>query len=687
MNKKNIIKKTAAVLLGLALTVGATGCDFIVTNAERDYKQTVATVDITKSLGNTEYANSKTELSNVLKGLSSTITKRDLVSAFMSYGYQYVQSYGYSYEQAFEASLDILVNREIMLQYAIAHYINEGKTAYPKADKYSVQNEIAILTYFLNEDGDTTEYDRVEYNLRKSFNSSLDSIESDYIEEEEGEEHSHGSRTTPTGVNTEKEDYYAKVSTATEVGYDVYTGRNTPDVCIGYEKVDGSTKATRQKAYNRFLANLQSYSLIKDGEDTSKLTELEYYNIELASALGQALINKYYEAIEEKAIAGLDESSVTKAYAELYDNQEETYKNDTAAFATAMDSVSDTSSLVYGLENFGFVYNILLPFSQSQTVAYTEAQNMNLSKDELYGVRAEILEGVKGKDLRSEWFDEHDHANYAYSVGEGEAKKWYFFENSTKNTDRYEALDHYLGLIPFNGKVEEETMEATSESVTVDDVLDEYLGYAKDTLGLTVVENETGYKNVETYYETDAAGNVVEDKDGNKKVDYSKFVYRSGKIDVDFNSSQYFNKTTNLYKLLSYANELMFAYSTDTGCLNKYMGYSVSPYTTNYMKEFEYAAQWAVKEGVGAYAVCPTDYGWHIIITTFVYNDGYVYGETFNYAEKDTEGTFSNIFYESLKESVVSNDTQKKENSVLLQCKDSVTRYKKAYKDLLELQA
>ena len=166
---------------------------------------------------------------------------------------------------------------------------------------------------------------------------------------------------------------------------------------------------------------------------------------------------------------------------------------------------------------------------------------------------------------------------------------------------------------------------------------------------------------------------------------------------MDTSVDNYFNKGTEdapnkFYNLLSYANELMFAYSTDPGCLNKYFGYSVSPYTTNYMKEFEYAAQWAIKEanktGGVAYAVAPTDYGWHIIITTVTYKDGAVYENGYNHDEKDIEGTFSNIFYESLKSSVVNSYTSAIENSVLKEYKDSsVTKYESRYKDLLEMDA
>ena len=716
MNKKNTVKKTAALLLGLALTVGATGCNFVVTDTAEDYAQEIASVNISDKLENdADYKAYVEDFKAILEEIPSSIKKSDLVSYFMSVGYQYVQNYGYSYKDTFEMLLNGLISREIMVQYAVAYYLANGEAtaaackAYVDGEKakaegkqkelYEAHPEVLTLKYFLTENGtDMTEYDRTEYNLKVSLNNSLDSMEANYIEAEE-EEHNHGSRTTPTGVDTANEDYYTKA-------YGVYTGRNTLDSCGEYKKVDGSTTVTRQKAYNAFLANLQSYNLIKKGEDMKDVTLLDYYYVELASSLGQALINKYFEDLETTALKELDDNGdyVSAKYEELYNKQVKLYENDTTAFATAMDSVSDTSFLLYGLKDFGFVYNILLPFSTSQTIEYRTAKNnkANTATD-VYNVRRNILDNVKGEDLRTAWIDEHDHANKAYKAEDG---KWYFFENNFTNNDKYEKLDHYLNLVPFNGTIDEETMEAKSNEVDVDDVLDAYLAYAQ-TLGLSVEEaapvNELGEAydaNKASYNKAkkDEAGNVVYDKDGavvyTDEVDYSNFVYRAGKVNVASKASDYFKADTDLYKLLSYANELMFAYSTDNGCLNKYMGYSVSPYTTNYMKEFEYAAQQAVAGGVGSYAVCPTDYGWHIIITTFAYNVDEdvagidVYGG-YNHNEKDVEGTFSYIFYEAVKSSVVQSYTTEVQSDVLEEYNVDacVTKYQSRYQDLLDLDA
>ena len=50
MNKKHTLKKTAAIFLTLALTVGATGCSFITTDSAKDMARQVANVDISTYL-------------------------------------------------------------------------------------------------------------------------------------------------------------------------------------------------------------------------------------------------------------------------------------------------------------------------------------------------------------------------------------------------------------------------------------------------------------------------------------------------------------------------------------------------------------------------------------------------------------------------------------------------------------
>ncbi len=703
MSKKNTMKKAVATFLGASLIFGGSACTFFPANSERDLKQTVATVDVSKGLKNDEtYAEHASSVEKLVKDgyLNKKILKSDLISAFLSTGYNYVQSYGYTYEQTFNQLMDLLVNRKIITQYAIAYYLEnkelsiEGCEAYVEenmgenvgAAKKDVLKQVYALQYFLTENGtDKTDYNYAIYQLKSSLNSSLDSMESEYITSSEEHNHNENARIKPTNVTQAKEDYYPQKEDGS-LDYDIYTGRNPLDLCGEYEKVDGSTTATRQKAYNAFLANLQSSNLINKGEDTSDVTSLAYYYEELANTLAQALINKYGDDLKEDAVKKMTAEFVESKYDETLEAQELAYgTGDFTAFETALEGISADAPVLYGQKDFGFVYNILIPFSASQKQAYSAAKNRNLTESELFSARRSILKGVEAKDLRNEWFDVHDHANSAYEVvakdcydnGLEKGEKTYlFFEDNFGENSKNEALTQYAGLYPYNGKVElvDEKYEFTPEKLGIDAFIAEMESYIEYVSG---VEAKGAKK--ESYNTTSFK------KDG--VVDYNNFTYYEGKVELkETDAKDFFNKESDQYKALSAVNELMFAYSTDEGCLNKYMGYVVSPYKTSYVAEFEAAAQYVVKQGVGSYVVCATDYGWHIIYTSFVYSGGEVYGGYID-AEKDTEGTFSNLFYESLKDTLADKYIDEENNSILNEYynDDCVTLYKSTYKDLLEM--
>ena len=715
MNKKHTFKKVAALLLGVALTAGATGCSFITTNSQKDLEQIVATVNTSEDLAK-DFSKVATDIKDLVKVLDTDILKRDLFSAYLSTGYQYVESYGYSYEDTFNMLLDNLINREIMLQYAIAYYLNKDSANINKTNyltfkttelgkitdskvKDLLENdfeEVLLLKYFLTDGGkeDSMEdYDKAVYGLQYSLNNSLDSLEKSYITEED-DEHDHGeTRTLPTGVDTQKEDYYT-------TDYKIYTGFEAANATFGeYEKQEGSTRTTRQKAYNAFLTNLHAYGLIdtdnSDGkvESTSDITKLSYYYMELASVLGQSLLNKYYDSLEEEVAKKLTADYLNGAYNDYFEQNQNSYQSDPTAFGSALDSASKDSFMTYGLADYGYVYNILIPFSASQNIEYTEAKNRGLSSDELYAKRRDILQDVTGTDLRGSWISEHDHANYSYVDGESVL----FFEDNLKENPKYEELDHYLGIYPFNGTVEDGEV-VSKNNVDIHEFIDIFEETINKAVGSNVIDVTKQAERYQAAYKVDESS--FKKTDDKKKVDYSKFTMYIGKANFDDvpSPATYFDKTSQQYKALSAVNELMFAYSTDTGCLNKYMGYSVTPYTTSYVKEFEWAAQELIKNdalGVGSYAVCETDFGWHVLYCSFKYDEnGTVYGnDVFSSdqaafeAQIKAEGTFANLFYEYVKESAFTNHATEEQNRVLLKYSstDSVTRFTKAYQDLLDM--
>ena len=721
MNKKQMLKKTAAIFLALGLTVGATGCQFLVTDSMKDLEQIVATVDISEKLASdTEYQNYADEVSTLISEgkLSADIPKRDLVAYFLNVGYNYVNNYGYSYEDTFNMLMDGLTQRKILTQYAVAYFLKKGAESTDSItsfetfktnelngvsdrvkELYEAYPEVLTMKYYLTDFGKTDAesmkaYYEAEYGLLKSLNDSLDAGEANFISEED-ETHSHGeSRTTPTNVGTEKEDYLPMKDG--KLDYGVYTGRNTLDSCGAYEKVDGSTPTTRKKAYNTFLANIEGYGLIKDGENTAAVTELEYYYMELSSTLGQALVTKYQDEMKDAAIARMTDADVLAKYNELKEGQQLAYTDDYTVFDTALDSVSDDKFILYGLQDFGFVYNILIPFSDAQNQEYSAAEKKGLSEAGLFEVRKDILAKVEAKDLRSAWICTDEHTNYGYEVtatADGDfygatanAKGWLFFEDNFTNTEKYETLTQYTGKYPYQGTVAlvDDEYKTTPTKLSINEFITEMENYINYSVGSSVASGAYATK-----YDDDTPYSV------NNVVDYSKFIYYEGKVgdlSTTAKASEYFKKDTTAYKALSAVNELMFAYSTDTGCLNTYMGYAVSPYKTDFVPEFEYAAQYAVKKGVGTYVVAPSQYGWHIIYCTYKFDGGEVFGDDANAedgfiaSEKETEGTFSYLFYESLKSTSATNHANAMQNTVLNDYKDSVELFTKRYQDLLDIE-
>lgn len=688
MNKKKIL----AVALSTAMLGGCfTACDLLSTDTKRDMDQVVAEIDITKAEEfKKEGKYAKYAENEVVKPL--TVTKRELVSYFINSGYSYISS-GASYEDTFNTLLNSMVNYKILVQYSMVYlfeantdYTVEGYKSYVgNAEGY--EYSIKSLEYFLQDKPyDTfTRAEKAQYQLRTSINSALDSQESKYIvavddetSDSEGED-----RTTPDGIGTQKEDFY-------DGDYAVYTGFNSLSACGTYEKANGGSTVTRQKAYHSFLSSLKKNGLLEEDEvkkaSEGKIEELTYYTTELISQYQSALTEKLTDTFEDEAASQVTDDYLVDKFNELFNSQKETYDKSVSNFETDIGSLSDSSFVLYCPEladsedatQYGFVYNILLPFSSVQSYMLNQDKNNSaLTDSQRYVNREKLLEKIEATDQRETWFN--GATDYSYRSDEAwtggvEKSDYLFFEDSMTKGDRYEKIKKYYGYYPYNGTVEydydnyEYTLEPNKLHITEFlTEMENYMNFALEKEGYsnkaaklsnetfklldgTVTTDENGYA---TTYGSDA----YLDKDGN--VDYSKFVYYMGQVGgLDVNAKDMFEEENNpAYTAMSAFNELQFAYSTDTGCLNTYMGYNVSRYTTSFVGEFEYAAKLAISLGAGTYTVCPSEYGWHIIYCTYAFDQNEVYGnaEGLNWGDKEKKGAFEYYFYEAVKSSLTSN--------------------------------
>lgn len=710
----------------MALTATFAGCSLVSKNNKLDMEQIVATVDITKS------DKFSSELSPYTSALTSgNIVKRDLVSYFLNYGYSYINN-GTSYKDTFNILLNGLAENEVLTQYCTLELLYD-KATNPDSSLGYAANALGAYNA-LPRDREKYEYllggeesdgvKTAKYRLYTSLNNAIDNYEKTIIDEED-EYKGTDTRTTPVNLNSEQDDYYPKTDGGA-LDYYVYTGYS------GYllgssgryqdDAVDGTTRTTRVKAYNRFINNLSKNHLVDDKENRTDIRSLGYVEDEYVKQLEACIINKYYDIYEEQQEEKLksdDYSYVDDAYKEKLAAQTENYST-ASAFESAVGNMSSSSFILYSPDTsdsekfdgtnygrFGFVYNILLPFDAKQTERLNALKSIHDADEDdnyYYAERNKILKEIKTEDQRAAWFN--GATDYSFKAdatvtyagetagyfGSDDGREYLFFEDSLTDSGegaRYKKLQAYDGRYSYNGKVyenEDGSYTLIGNKLDIDGMLDEFSAY----INYVLTGNKTGGRVTtaisSTYYgETDFMKTVAGKDD--EEVDYSKFLYATGSVNgLSFDRGNLMNPLSEQYKAMSAVNELQFAYTTDTSVLSQYVGYSVSAYETSYIKEFEYAAKYAVQKGAGSFAVCAGDYGWHLIYVTYTFDEGNTY--TPDWANNiEVEGTFENLFFEWFKgDNLKDISTKRREKIISDFNKDStVTKYRKRYKDLLDL--
>ena len=744
--KKKIIK-LVSVLLAVAFSLGLmAGCELVATDNRKDMEQVIAEVNVgsdaeaLSAAFETMGASVSGEVSSSIGEILSTdeIYKRDLIAYFITYGYSYVSA-GYSYADTFELLLDALADRKMVSQFATLYYLSEGEVVVDRdnigssagytevagTDGLRMNKEVSLsgylsaisaedpteaanagFEYLLTEE----EINYAEYIVRMSINQTIDSYEESIISSQTEDETTDSSsdRTVPTGANSMTETYYPSRTENGQkvIDYDVYTGFNSVTECGEYEPLEGSTVYTRTWAYARFINSLRSNYLIEEDErDVTDVHTLSYYAVERRTQLEQQLISKFSATLSLNMTDAMQEEALEYAYDTELRQQQVTLQSD---FVSTMDDVSDTSFILYSPENrtYGFVYNILLPFSADQNLVLDEVSTRygEGTKEYLAARQSdkELFYSIEATDQRSSWFngatdysfnaEEEDYSDY-YTAG---GSDYLFFRDSYITSG--EGIDRYAGMYPYNGKVEERedgTYRLTANKLRIDDFIDEMESYIGFVVGSDAASG--GYyagngrwdaASGDAYYNVTPADFL----DADNAIDYSASVYYKGSVAGVANvpASDYLTKDSVSYKALSAFNELMFAYTTDTACLNTYFGYSIDSIetATSYVAEFEYAAQDIITNGgAGSYAVVATDYGWHIIYVSFVYTGGTTYDGGFDYSLRTQEGTFSYYYYQAKKGEVVSDYVSDRQSELLtmLETEGAVVKHEDRYADLLAL--
>lgn len=531
--KKRFIK---AITLILSVVMGAAclgGCNLITDNLDRDLNQIVATVNVNQE---------------------EHVYKKDLVMAYMNYGYIYTQYYGYDAAKTYNLILNNLIDNRIVVQYAYEAFEEDG----------SVKKDDAKAKYTAERYLTAEEIIDAKYSTYKSINDLLDGYS-----EEDGASGKQDTvimdvRTVPTDAqNAEKDvDKAAYVKNIDDNGFDV-----------------NSTEYKRA-AFGKVVALLEENGLL-GGEYNGDIKTSDYFARLLKSNYENEIIEKYEESVVKGVRNSLKYEDLQTAYKEKLGTQQ-SWSN--SEFVSALSSASATSPILYSAYGtYGYVYNLLLGVSDKQNEKISDLQEERehtpLTEKQYAESRKDILAETVAKDLRSSWILSGYDFNYNTEDKTGVFTGDYTFAKDENNS------------LAFQGKVSQ--VRAANEEKNISAV------YSVDSVKTFGLKEFTQFVNKYVYGDEHDISDELSD-----------------------NVNRYYEKAAIADKPQEYdakINELLFAFSTDSGSLNTYKGYVIKPENTEYVKTFGDAGKALLQAGGSSYMVVASDYGYHFMFFSEVW--------------------------------------------------------------------
>ena len=587
------------------------------------------------------------------------IKKSDMIMAYLNYGYMYVQNYNYTQAQTFMLILDSLVNNRILVQNAVmeSEKVNAKDANGKDLENYS---DYPVAAYL-----DAEQILNAKYETLKSMNDLLDSYTDDGSTDKKGDSVIGEVRTVPTNAaNAEKE--------VTKAEKEEYVRADNAKTNL---LLSNMNEDYRRKAFNDVVKLLQTNGLLGDYRD-GDLKTTDYYKQTLESYYENELLTAYNEKVIDEARKTYTFDDIAAKYSEIY-NKQVNWSN--SEFIEALSNTTATEPILYcGLEGYGYVYNLLLGVNEYQETAISEIKtdNPNISDADYAAARKDILANTVISDLRSSWIA----SGYDGAIEENVFKFTgdYTFAKDTANSLAFQGVVKHLN--PEQAEEDDYVAEYGVESVKSFG-LDEFITFMNGYLGGTI-DDSTSY--------TDLGDSV-----------YNNKIYKLSGVD------EYDEKI----------QELLFAFSTDSGSLNSGKGYIVKPpvdgsNTEEYVDTFAAAGRKLLEVQEDSYIIVASDYGYHIMFYSEVLSvnpdyetlQGYLdtlgidkngaadWTEYFNnmietYDDFEDTDNYLYLLTDSVISTAVSNAQTKNQNAIVnkyrYETKDCVKIYESVYADLL----
>lgn len=219
------------MMLIMCLSVFA-GCSLVTQNQAAYFNSIVGTITYTT-------------------GEKDNITKQELITAYNSYGYNYVENYGMSQKEAFEETLETIFDNHLTMR-AVEIYYEE----HPEEGEMLNDNETTYLW-------DQT-YEALYSNLKDYLLENLEIEDSEESSTEEEANVSVYKPYSPTAYYDSTTGRIIKYQSASTIRADYEARQNQSGVAVDYEYVDKQgNQIFKDEMYNKI------YELIEDSDLTS----------------------------------------------------------------------------------------------------------------------------------------------------------------------------------------------------------------------------------------------------------------------------------------------------------------------------------------------------------------------------------------------------------------------------------
>lgn len=380
---KKLLSFVFALLLSVSLFAG---CNLVTVNNSVYYDEVVAEI--------------------VYDDSTKEFTFEDLLNAYNSYGYQYVQN-GSTTEEAVKSTVDTMIDRYILLQELKKQItLTEAELNQLKRDTYDQMNDTLL---------------ELEDTIREEWN----------LTRVDGEEES--------TEDTSLRDAYEAYEPTIELENDMLVRIIAPETNIdltpagNFEQVvtDESVSAEAMKRYIRSLRDSA------ESEGLTDLTNEELIQKEVDRIYDLLVENEYLQKYSDEYVNTLPVSTdeVVARYKELYAQDYYTYLANVDAYHTAMRS--DASGVYYNpvANKYLNVTHILIKFSDEQNSEIAELDSLltaNSITQEVYDYRLSLIKnqtvvtyntedgGVATKSAEAVYNEVYDAVNqYSKNTGTG----------------------------------------------------------------------------------------------------------------------------------------------------------------------------------------------------------------------------------------------------------------------------